>query len=75
VGFLCCAITMEPTVFSDALSLSALSHIMLDVTFRDAKKRTLFDIPETRDEIFRTVLGCPQVLEVIKAGKVKVVLF
>jgi protein CMS1 len=62
-------------MFSDALSLSALSHIMLDVTFRDAKNYTILDIPETRDDVFRTVLGCPQVLEVIRAGKVKVVLF
>jgi protein CMS1 len=60
---------------ADALSLSALSHIMLDVTFRDSKKRTLLDIPETRDEVFKTVLGCPKVVEVIRAGKVKVVLF
>jgi protein CMS1 len=48
---------------------------MLDVTFRDSKKRTLLDIPETRDEVFKTVLGCPKVVEVIRAGKVKVVLF
>jgi protein CMS1 len=48
---------------------------MLDVTFRDAKKRNLLDIPETRDEIFRTVLNEPGVLQAIKSGKVQVVLF
>jgi protein CMS1 len=48
---------------------------MLDVTFRDSKKRSLLDIPEIRDEVFKTVLGCPKVAEVIRAGKVKVVLF
>jgi protein CMS1 len=63
------------TLFADALSLSALSHIILDVTFRDSKKRSLLDIPETRDEVIKTVLGCPRVLEAIRAGKVKVVLF
>jgi protein CMS1 len=61
--------------FTDALSLSALSHIILDVTFRDSKKRSLLDIPETREEVFKTVLGCPRVLEAIRTGKVKVVLF
>jgi len=60
---------------TDALSFSALTHIMLDVTFRDAKKRTLLDIPETRDEVFKTVLGGPRVREALKQRKIQVVLF
>jgi protein CMS1 len=48
---------------------------MLDVTFRDAKKRSLLDIPETRDEVFKTVLGGPHVREALQQGKVQVVLF
>ena len=48
---------------------------MLDVTYRDAKKRGLLDIPETRDELFQTVLGAPKLLELIRQGKVQVVLF
>ncbi|KAH7916018.1 U3-containing 90S pre-ribosomal complex subunit-domain containing protein [Hygrophoropsis aurantiaca] len=60
---------------TDALSLSQLTHIILDISFRDAKKRSLFDIPETRDEVFRTVLGAPKVVEGIKQGKIQVVLF
>lgn len=60
---------------TDALSTSALTHIILDVTFRDAKKRNLFDIPETREEFFKTVLGCPTVRQAIHAGEVQVVLF
>lgn len=59
----------------DALTVSALSHIILDVTFRDTKRRSLLDIPETRDECMRTVLGCPQVVKQMKAGKIQVVLF
>ena len=59
----------------DALSLSALTHVMLDVSYRDAKNRCLFDIPETRDEIFKTVLGAPLVMEGLKAGKIHIVLF
>lgn len=48
---------------------------MLDVTFRDAKKRTLLDIPETRDEVFKTVLGGSRVREAIMQGRIQVVLF
>lgn len=60
---------------TDAFSLSALTHVILDVSYRDAKNRCLFDIPETRDEIFKTVLGAPLVIEWLKAGKVHIVLF
>ncbi|KAH9057129.1 U3-containing 90S pre-ribosomal complex subunit-domain containing protein [Lactarius deliciosus] len=60
---------------TDALSVSALTHIVLDVSHRDAKELCLLDIPQTRDEVFRTVLGAPQVMERMKAGKTHVVLF
>ncbi|THH14716.1 hypothetical protein EW146_g5649 [Bondarzewia mesenterica] len=60
---------------TDALSVSALTHIMLDVSYRDTKKRSLLDIPETRDEVFKTVLGAPQVVSAIQAGKIQIVLF
>jgi protein CMS1 len=59
----------------DALTISALSHIIFDISYRDAKKRNMLDIPETRDEVFRTVLGAPKVLQAIKEGKIQVVLF
>ncbi|KAJ6546469.1 U3-containing 90S pre-ribosomal complex subunit-domain containing protein [Mycena vulgaris] len=60
---------------TDALTVSALSHIILDVSFRDTKKRNMLEIPETRDEVFKTVLGAPKVLQAIKEGKIQVVLF
>ncbi|KAF8831496.1 hypothetical protein HHX47_DHR1000513 [Lentinula edodes] len=60
---------------TDALTISALSHIMLDVSFRDAKKRNLLDIPETRNEVFKAVFGGPKISEAIHSGKIKVVLF
>ncbi|KAJ7349490.1 U3-containing 90S pre-ribosomal complex subunit-domain containing protein [Mycena albidolilacea] len=60
---------------TDALAVNALSHIILDVSFRDAKNRNILDIPETRDEIFKTVIGAPKVLQAIKEGKIQVVLF
>ncbi|KAJ3476337.1 hypothetical protein NLI96_g11222 [Meripilus lineatus] len=59
---------------SDALSIAQLTHIILDISHRDAKKRCLLDIPETRDEVFKSVLGCPKVLQAIRAGKIQVVL-
>ncbi|KAJ7219075.1 U3-containing 90S pre-ribosomal complex subunit-domain containing protein [Mycena pura] len=59
---------------NDALVLSAMSHIILDISFRDAKNRNMLDIPETRDEVFNTVLGAPKVLQAIKEGKIQVVL-
>lgn len=62
-------------ITENALTTSQLTHIMLDVTFRDAKKRSLLDIPETRDQVFKQVLGEPKVLKAIKEGKVQVVLF
>jgi protein CMS1 len=60
---------------TDALSVSALTHVVLDVSHRDAKQFCLLDIPETRDEVFRTVLAAPQVMERMKAGKTHIVLF
>ncbi|KAF8212457.1 U3-containing 90S pre-ribosomal complex subunit-domain containing protein [Mycena galopus ATCC 62051] len=59
----------------DALSVNALTHIILDISFRDAKQRNMLDIPETRDEVFKTVLGAPKVLQGIKSGKIQLVLF
>ncbi|PAV23226.1 hypothetical protein PNOK_0029400 [Pyrrhoderma noxium] len=60
---------------SDALSVSALTHIIFDATYRDVKKRSLFDITETRDEVFRLVLGADSVRKAIKQGKVQLVFF
>ncbi len=62
-------------ITENALTTSQLTHIMLDITFHDAKKRSLLDIPETRDQVFKQVLGEPKVLKAIKEGKVQVVLF
>ncbi|KAG5645010.1 hypothetical protein DXG03_007287 [Asterophora parasitica] len=60
---------------TDALNINALSHIMLDITWKDSKSRTLLDIPETRDEVFKTVLGGEKVQTALKEGKIQVVLF
>ncbi|KAG6920002.1 hypothetical protein DXG01_013351 [Tephrocybe rancida] len=60
---------------TDGLTVSALSHIILDVSYQDSKKRTLLDIPETREEVFKTVLGGPKVMHAIKEGSIQVILF
>ncbi|EIM90436.1 uncharacterized protein STEHIDRAFT_166618 [Stereum hirsutum FP-91666 SS1] len=60
---------------TDSLKTTALTHIILDTTHIDTKKRSLLDIPETRDEVFRTVLGAPSVREGIREGRISVVLF
>jgi protein CMS1 len=48
---------------------------MLDMTYQDAKKRSLLDIPETRDEVFKTVFGGSLVQKAIQDGRIQVVLF
>ena len=48
---------------------------MLDISHRDVKKRTLLDIPETRDEVLRTVLGADSIRKAISKGKIQIVLF
>ncbi|KAF9036739.1 U3-containing 90S pre-ribosomal complex subunit-domain containing protein [Panaeolus papilionaceus] len=60
---------------ADALNTSALSHIILDVTFKDVKERSLLDIPETRNEVFQTVLNNKEILSGLKSGKIQLVLF
>ncbi len=59
----------------DSVSLKALTHIILDVTFRDVKNRSLLDIPETRDPLFKLVLANDGIRAAIASGKIKVVLF
>jgi protein CMS1 len=66
-------ISLTPPV--DALGMTALSHVILDVSHLDAKKRSLLDIPENRDEVFKYVLGAPKLLNAVKQGKVQIVLF
>ncbi|KAJ3556636.1 hypothetical protein NM688_g1911 [Phlebia brevispora] len=58
----------------DALSTAALTHVIVDVSHRDGKQRNILDIPETRDELFRMVLGAPKVLQGLRQGKIQLVL-
>jgi hypothetical protein len=66
--------TTEP-IESDSLAVSALTHIIIDLSYRDAKRRSVLDIPDTRDEVFGKILSYKSVLQGIKAGRVQIVLF
>jgi len=57
------------------MAVSALTHIIIDLSYRDTKRRSVFDIPETRDEVFGKILSYKSVLQGIKAGRVQIVLF
>ncbi|GAA6003176.1 hypothetical protein JCM10207_001786 [Rhodosporidiobolus poonsookiae] len=59
---------------TDALHLTHLSHIILDVSHLDAKKRSLLDVPEAREEVFK-LLGSKGVRERLREGKTRVVVF
>jgi len=59
---------------TDSLSVSALSHIILDITHKDAKNRNLLEIPETREEVFKTIFNQEGILKGIKEGRIQVVL-
>jgi protein CMS1 len=69
------ACVVADTLLVDALSVSALSHIILDVSYQDSKKRSLLDMTETRDDVFKVFFSAPRLMEVIQKGKVQVVLF
>jgi len=59
----------------ESMAVSALTHIIIDLSYRDAKRRSVLDIPETRDEVFGKILSHKGTLQSIKAGKVQIVLF
>ncbi|GAA5910202.1 uncharacterized protein JCM6883_001110 [Sporobolomyces salmoneus] len=59
---------------TDSLKLTHLSHLILDTTHLDAKKRSLMDLPDARGDLFK-LLGCGKVMERLREGKMKVVLF
>ncbi|KAG8861919.1 hypothetical protein FRB96_002362 [Tulasnella sp. 330] len=60
---------------SKALQTTALTHIVLDASHRDSKNRSILDIPEVAKEVFSSILGFAPLRELVKGGKVQVVLF
>ncbi|GAA5914868.1 hypothetical protein JCM8208_003033 [Rhodotorula glutinis] len=59
---------------SDALHLTHLSHLILDVSHLDSKKRSLVDLPEARADLFK-LLGTKAVMDRLREGKMKLVVF
>lgn len=59
----------------DSMAVSALTHIIIDLSYRDTKRRSVLDITETRDEVFGKILSHKSTLQGIRAGKVQLVLF
>ena len=45
------------------------------MTYVDAKKRSLLDMPECREDLFRHVLGNKDLVERLRMGRMKLVLF
>ncbi|KAG8785749.1 hypothetical protein FRC20_012030 [Serendipita sp. 405] len=59
---------------ASALSLNALTHILID-SHIDVKKRSIFDIPETRDALIKDIFENTELKQSIVSGKVSIVLF
>ncbi|GAA5990173.1 hypothetical protein JCM11641_004244 [Rhodosporidiobolus odoratus] len=76
VGICCCTPSRVEKLIaeSEALHLTHLSHLILDTSHLDVKKRSLLDVPEARKEVF-AVLGNQGIKERLREGKMKVVLF
>ena len=62
-------------VGAEALKLTHLSYIVLDTTYQNAKKQSLLDMADCREDLFKRVLGDDKIMERLKEGKVKLVLF
>ncbi|KAG8977953.1 hypothetical protein FRC05_000481 [Tulasnella sp. 425] len=75
--------TLPEFIRQDGLKLTNLEYIILDLTHRDAKNRTLLDIPETRKEVFASLFGQGStgsnggkaIMEHVKDGKIKLLLY
>lgn len=68
---------LEPSTATETtpLGLTFLSHIVLDASHLDSKQRSLLDMPEAREDLFRHVLGNKAVVARAREGKVKFVIY
>ncbi|KAH8090598.1 U3-containing 90S pre-ribosomal complex subunit-domain containing protein [Filobasidium floriforme] len=60
---------------SDALTIRQQTVILLDLSYRDTKNRTLLTIPEIRDEFWKVLFGDKKVREKLLATGVKIAVF
>ncbi|KWU41719.1 hypothetical protein RHOSPDRAFT_22486 [Rhodotorula sp. JG-1b] len=59
---------------TEALHLTHLSHLILDVSHLDSKKRSLVDLLEARADLFK-LLGSKPIMDRLREGKMKLVVF
>lgn len=63
-----------PLRVTEALHLTHLSHLILDVSHLDSKKRSLVDLLEARADLFK-LLGSKPIMDRLREGKMKLVVF
>lgn len=61
---------IQALVECGALKLTALSHVVLDWSWRDSKLRRLADVPEVRDDTFK--LLTKHLIPLVRSGKTKI---
>ncbi|GAA5969972.1 hypothetical protein JCM8115_001194 [Rhodotorula mucilaginosa] len=59
---------------TEAFHLTHLSHLILDVSHLDSKKRSLVDLLEARADLFK-LLGSKPIMDRLREGKMKLVVF
>lgn len=70
----CTLLTLKFVLSIEALHLTHLSHLILDVSHLDSKKRSLVDLPEARADLFK-LLGSKPIMDRLREGKMKLVVF
>jgi hypothetical protein len=63
-----------PLHVTEAFHLTHLSHLILDVSHLDSKKRSLVDLLEARADLFK-LLGSKPIMDRLREGKMKLVVF
>lgn len=62
-------------MYADALGLTFLSHLILDASHLDSKQRSLLDMIECREDLYKHVLGDKKVMDRLKEGKMKIIIY
>ncbi|KAK4700363.1 protein CMS1, partial [Phenoliferia sp. Uapishka_3] len=60
---------------TEALTLTHLSHLILDCSHLDGKKLSLLDMADCREDLYRHILGNKDILERLRMGRMKLVVF
>jgi len=60
---------------SIGLSITSTAFLVLDVSYRDTKNRSMLDLPEARDALFRLVLNRSDIMNRFKSRRMKLLLY